>query len=296
MKNLLISLCVVALALSLGSCAESPASDVVAKGDGHGEVLATVNGVPITEYDLRELLRRSPHGEESRGGDTGVPLQTLVRAEVVAQEAHRLGLDRDPAYRATLGEAEAQLRALRRERLAALFRGYVDARSAVSDSEAADYFERNADRIRSRVRVWQIFHRGARGPIEQDRRDLEAGVPFERVAARRFPDLPAGVNAPWDLGYLHWNQLPESWRETVDRLGLGKVSDVIEGEGGRTWIIKVVDRKIDPAVTFDTERARLVAFLTKQKRDRLYDELLVRAREDAEVVLSDHPPSESPGE
>lgn len=275
---------VILLLVLLSSCTERPAPEQEGSSQTPGKVLATVNGVPITEYDLRQVLRRSAHGEEGVGS-SDVPLQTLVREEIVAQDARRLGLDRDPEYAKKVAEIEAELRAFERERLAVLYRRHVSNQASVEDSEVEAYFRENAERIRARVRVWQIFSKGGSGPLQKDEQDLKAGVPFEAVASRRFPKLPEGLKTPWDLGYLHWSQVPEAWREALDRLQPGQTSGIIDGENNRAWIIKLIDRSVDPAITFDTEKDRIVAVLKTQKEDGLYREMLQQARARADVVI-----------
>jgi len=62
----------------------------------------------------------------------------------------------------------------------------------VTDSEAREYFEKNSGKIQTKFHVWQIFYRGEETRIAQDSKDLKSGMPFEKVAARRFPNLPKG--------------------------------------------------------------------------------------------------------
>ena len=111
------------------------------------------------------------------------------------------------------------------------------------------------------------------------------------VAAKRFPDLPASVKAPWDLGEMAWNQLPPAWRGVVDRLQPGQVSDVIQGEAGRSWIVKLVSRRVDPTITFETEKDRIVDALRQQKATELYEATLAEARAKARIVYAKGPPA-----
>jgi parvulin-like peptidyl-prolyl isomerase len=248
-----------------------------------------VNGVPLTEADLEQRTRRTPTAGAPGHEFSANVLQTLVREELVAQRAVQLGLDREPGYRAQLEQMEAQVRAFKRQQLAVLYRTWVQGRAAPTDADARAWFDRNADLVRTRFHVLQIMRRGELAELQRDREDLRAGTPFEQVAARRYPDLPASAKAPWDLGEMAWNQLPVAWRGVVDRLEPGQVSEVIHGEAGRSWIVKLASKRVDPAITFETEKDRIVDALRQEKVTELYDASLAEARAKAKIVLAAPP-------
>lgn len=237
-------------------------------------VLATVNGVPITEADL--LLRSKTSAHEAgtrterpaevaldREGERNV-LDTVIREELMAQQAVALGLDDDPGLRDALAQRQAEMDAFRRQRLAELYARHDRESVEVTDAEARRYFEDEAARLRHEVHVWQILVRDER-QIEQARRDLAAGEPFEVVAARGFPNLPAEAARPWDLGFMKWTQLPEPWRPALQAMHEGQTSGVLRGPRNRFWIVKIVDERDDPAATFDTLRASILELLRAER-------------------------------
>ncbi len=84
------------------------------------QVLATVDGVPITEGQLQQTLQSSPFATQYPGLDADDQaalrrdlLQRLVQAEVLHQEARRLGLDREDAFRRSVTRFERGLLAQR---------------------------------------------------------------------------------------------------------------------------------------------------------------------------------------
>ncbi len=285
MKKIGFLVMAVFLTAILGSCSDkrgaSPKAEGEAQGKVEAKVVATVNGAPITEYDVTQIQRRVPHGE------TIVPkniLDTLVRNELVYQKSIELGLDKNPVYRKKLDEVEAQVREYQRQEMAVLFREYVRKKVTVTDSEAQDYFNKNSKRIQTQYHILQIYHRGAEAEIDKAYKDIKAGTPFEKVAAKRFPKLPKGMQPPWDVGYLHWFQVPPAWQDTVDRLKPGQVSDIIKGPGERFWVIKMVDRKVDPKVTFAAEKERVVDILRMEKASALYDSMLAEMKTKAKIA------------
>ena len=286
MKKLRVLFVAVILVASLYSCGEKREAGQKAQADPRFKVLATVNDVPITEYDVQQRVKRAGHGEMMMNpGAAQNVLQTLVRDELIHQKSLELKLDQNPEYRKKLYEVEAQLRAWQRQELSALYLRHMKSKVEVKDGEAQDYFEKNKERIQAKFHVWQIFYRGKDSSIDGAYKELKSGVPFEKVASRRFPNLPKDAKAPWDLGYLHWNQLPPPWQGVIDRLEVGQVSDIIKGPNDRYWVIKLVNKTVDPQITFATEKERIVELLRKKKADELYENMLSEMRTKAKIVF-----------
>jgi parvulin-like peptidyl-prolyl isomerase len=285
LKKIRVPLIAVFLMASLVSCGEKREANKKTDSDVQGRILATVNGVPITEVDVNQSLKRVVHGEKVIPQDTQNILQTLVRNELVYQQSIELGLDKNPEYRRKVYEAETQLREFKRQEITTLYRDYIRSKAVVTDSEAKEYFEKNSKRIQTKYHVWQIYYKGEETRITEDYKELKSGKPFEKVASKRFPNLPKGMKAPWDLGDLYWFQIPTPWEGIIDRLEPGQVSDIMKGPGERFWVIRLVDKTVDPKITFDTERGKLVEVLKKQKADELYDTMLGQMRAKSKIVF-----------
>lgn len=285
MKKLSVLFIAAVLMASLVSCSENREAKQKADADPQVKVLATVNDVPITEYDMEQRLKRAAHGEMINPTATQNVLQTLVRNELIYQKSLGLGLDKNPEYRKKLYEAEAQFRAWQRQEISALYVRHIRSKVEVKDAEAQEYFEKNSKRIQTKFHVWQIFYRGESDEINKQYQDLKSGIPFEKVASRRFPNLPKNIKAPWDLGYLHWSQIPPPWQGIIDRLEIGQMSDIIKGANNRFWVIKLVNKMVDPKITFATEKERIVEALYKQKTDELYENMLNEMRTKAKIVF-----------
>jgi hypothetical protein len=285
LKTPTLLLVAVAATLSLASCGDKRDANRDAPGP-HVKVLATVDGVPITELDVEQRSKGALGG----GPGHDVPpslLQTIVRDELVYQKAAQLGLDQEPGYRLKIDQLRAQVRAVERQEISALFRRWVHDQAAVTDAEARDYFEKNAALIRTRFHVLQILYKGKFTDIAKDHEDVKGGTPFEVVAARRFPALPDGMKPPWDLGELTWVQIPQAWRGIVDRLEPGQVSDVIQGPNDRFWVVKLAGKTVDPGISFETEKDRIVEQLRERKAGELYERTLAEMKQKAKVVYSE---------
>ena len=273
------------LMASLISCGERQEANRKTDADIQDKVLATVNGVPITEADRRQILKRAVgHGQGVNPEVDKNVLETLVRNELIYQQSLELGLDNNQEYRRKLSDADAQLRDYKRKEISPLYREYIKNKAVVTDSEAKEYFERNSKRIQEKIHLGQIYYRGEEARIAEDYKELKSGKSFEKVASKRFPNLPKGMNAPWDLGYLQWSQIPPYWQDSIDRLKPGQVSDIIKGPNERFWLIKLVDRTVDPNITFATEKEKIVEVLRKQKADELYDTMLGQMRAKSKII------------
>jgi len=285
LKKIPVSLIAVFLMASLFSCTGKKEANPKTENDSQWKILATVNGVPITEYDVNLNLKRIVHVETVTPEATQNILENLVRNELVYQQSLELGLDNNLEYRRKLSEADAQFRDYKRREISPLYREYIKNKAVVTDSEAKEYFEQNTKRIQTKYHLWQIYYKGEEVRIAEDYKELKSGKSFEKVASRRFPNLPKGMNAPWDLGYLHWSQIPSFWQGSIDRLKPGQVSDIIKGPNERFWVIKLIDRTVDPNITLSTEKANIVEILRKQKTDELSKAMLGQMRTKSKIVF-----------
>lgn len=233
-------------------------------------VLVTVDGTAITSADLDAAVAaaaraESPHQGPTSAAPTSAPdrkatLEALIDQELAARRAEALGLDADADYQEERGRLLAQLASFRRQRLSRLLERQVAAAAVVTDAEARAFFDANADRIRTQVRVNQILLHD-QAAITELAAQLAAGAPFAEVATRTLPAPPPPGATPWDLGYLAWNQVPEPWEPVLATLAVGATSGIIEGPRGRRWIIQLVDRRVDPAITFATARPAILLLL-----------------------------------
>lgn len=255
-----------------------------------GDVLATVNGVPVTRQEVAGAAR----GESSHGGNIAAEtpadtLERLIQEELRAQRAVSTGLDQDPTFRADFARAEASFNEWRRSQLATLFEAHEQTvRPTVSEAEAHAYYDANATRIRSEVHIAQILLRDE-AAINRALAEIRAGAAFEDVARRQFPGLPESAGRPWDLGYLRWNLVPDSWREIVYTMPVGQTSDVIRGPNNRFWIVSVVDRRERAELTFEAMRAAITQILQDQRQLALRSGSNDDLRRHAQIVYVNRP-------
>jgi len=182
--------------------------------------LAVVNGVPIGEADIGNILKRNMRGRTVRPELRQSVLEMLIRQELMAQKAVDLGLDKqtvDDNDRKQIQRLEAELKIVKRRMLAKRFRTEeIYDKAVVTEDELKTFYDENLPRIRTELHVQQILYNDDEKSIEDDLNDIKSGVSFEAVAKRHFPKLPENMKRyPWDLGYLRWNQIPAEWQDVI---------------------------------------------------------------------------------
>ncbi len=261
---------------------EQPA-EVVAAVAAPPDALVMVKDVAITDHDVQLVLKSGGHDEEELTPERRKNvLDVIVNKELRAQAATELGLANNASYLARIRPLEAQLNAVRRQALNDLyFRKEIEAKATVSDAEVKAYFEANKERIQTETHVAQILIKN-RKVIEQRHREIVDGASFDEVAKKQFPgELPAKVARPWDMGFLKWSQLPAQWVPVLDGMKDGEVSGVIEGAGGRYWIVQKIESRKAPEIDLKLVRPIVTGLLKNERVEALQASTDKRLREEA---------------
>ena len=256
------------------------------------DTLVTVNGVPITEADIRHESKGDVHGALPDEGKRQIILEGLIQRELLRQAAQARHVETQPEYLKRRENLEAQIRAFERVELpAALFRDLL-AEAQVSEAEAKAWYEANEKRVGVEVHILQLMAK-SRAAADAMKAELDAGKPFEDVARAQFPNLPAGNKAPWDLGFLHWGKMPAPWLPVVFDAPDGQATSLIEGAGNRFWILKVVEKRPAAPGAFEVVKAAVMERLRAERVGKLQSDLEAAARKSAVIVRT---PARAPAE
>ncbi len=248
------------------------------------QVLVTVNGHDITAADLDARVKAETHGMAVAGDRRAAMLDGLITQELMFQRAHELGIDADPRFSEEAAEADAQIAAFKRRRLADLFiEREIVSKTETTDAEVRKFFDENGPRARTELHLIQIFRR-SRAAIDAAQAALSSGKRFEEVAGGGMEGMPPGRRAPWDIGYTKWLQLPEPLREPAFALKPGEVTGILAGPNDRFWIVKLVERREDAAATFDTLKQPIADFLRQGKIEARRAQVEKELRERAKIT------------
>ena len=231
----------VALGLLVGS-----AASVLAQG-----ALATVNGKPLTEADMKlaetEIgpdIASLPDATKRR-----VLIEYLIENQLFSEAAEGDKLAAGAAF-------EARMQYWRRRALRDL---YFDkaVKGGVAEAEAKKFYDDQVKAIKPEEEV-QARH------ILVEKKELAV-------------ELADKVKKGGDLGFFGKGQMVPAFEEAAFKLTKGQVSEPIETQFG--WhVIKVDEKRTRPVPTFDTVKERIMASLTQQKAQQIGTDLRTKAK------------------
>jgi peptidyl-prolyl cis-trans isomerase C len=225
-------------------------------------------------------------------------LENMIRFELLAAEAKRRELDKDPEVQATVKKIMVQ-RLVRMTYEA-------DSSKTASDDEVRRYYDEHLEEFvkPERVRVSQVFLRGQKGTPERAPRAADAKKALARLKAERasnplaFANLAREVSedlatkaSGGDLGFRSREELEKTWGREVAEAAIslrnvGDESAIVESERG-FHLLRLTGRQ--PAVSrgFDEVKPQLAARVGREKRSKEFEEVVKALREKADIQIVD---------
>lgn len=276
-KNVLYCVLVVVLLCFLACKSEKVA------GTPAGALLAKVNGVAITEDDIY-LRLEGGHGGRITPEMRAQALDDLINQELLYQQGLKLGLDKDAKFQNTVKVMEMRLKEFKRAEMARRVGSTrIAATVNVTEDDVSRYIEANADKLRTEFHL-EMIRFTDEAEAKEALAKIRSGATFESMAQGKFPHAPKAGKAPWDLGYVPWNQLPIEWREAIERLGKGEVSGVLQGKRTGIAIIKLVDRRNNRKLDIERMRSAIMNGIRDEKLVAAYDEYVNSLRSKAKII------------
>jgi peptidyl-prolyl cis-trans isomerase C len=269
------------LIVSVG-CAKRPEKASSDKDIKQPKILAKVNGVPITEDDLAFQISKA-HGEpaQSKGRD----LEQVIKEELMYQQGLKLGIDKEPSYRAKIAELEMQLNNMKRlEITRRVFNSQVASKVNIGDKEVKDYYAKNADKIGTDLHLGMISY-NSKEAAEKALARIKGGESFEKIAAEKAGPAATGGNKPWDMGYATWEQIPIDFVDGVYRLKPGQVSDVVSMKDTGFYLFKLFESRKNPKADLASMTPVIMNRFRDQKVTEAYADYAKQLRKDAKVEL-----------
>ncbi len=278
------------------------------------QVLATVNGIPITADELRRRAERAPIDDEE-GKSLGSPgevqkralLDDLIVRRLLLQEAERLnvlvGSDeveaayvklragwKDEDFEETLKTKDlmqAELKTEVREQLMMqrYFRTHVFARIAVTDAEITKHIEDHPD-VQVAAEAVRALHIVVK--TEEKARmivqEIRKGLPFEDAAMKS--SLSPEAKNGGDLGLFARGTLPQIFEDACFATPVGQLSKIVASDYGY-HVFKVVERR-DAHVRQPYEvRDEIERILRAEAERSAQDKKIEELKQKAEIVVHD---------
>ena len=286
------------------------------------EVLARVNGQPVTKVDFDRLIKNMEAGRgaipaERRDEVLRGALDQLITYSVLKQEAAsrkfavpdadvdaqvasmqkkfptQAEFDKALSARNTTVE---QLKADARIDMAINKMMEVEVASAVAatDTDAKDFYDKNPDKFQQpeSVRASHILlmtkdkdeaaKKAAKTKIDELLKRAKAGEDFAALAKANSEDGSAPQGG--DLGPFQRGRMVPEFDKVAFSLKPGEISDVVTTEFGY-HIIKLTEKKEASAIPLDQVKPQVLEYLTNQKKQQRVDSFIDEAKKRAKIEV-----------
>ncbi len=263
------------------SAAQQPASTAAPAA---ADVVATVNGTPITEDMLDTYVdeRTRGHGSQISPDDRTNLLNQLISLELLADEAQKQGVDKKKDVAIDLELQRSSLLASN------LIHGYLDSHPVSDDDLKAAY----QDHIKGMdLKEYKARHILVKTEAEANDviAKLNKGADFATLA-KKVSTGPSGKDGG-DLGWFSPSQMVKPFSDAVAQLKKGEYTkSPVQTRFG--WhVIKLEDTRKVPAPTFDDLKSNLENKLKGQAVEAYVNQLRGQAKIDIKQPTADSAPA-----
>ncbi len=266
-----------------------------------GPAVATGNGITITAEEFKARLDEQSPFIRARYATLDRKkefLDNLVRFEVLAKEAERQGLDKDP-------EVQLTLRKIMVQKL--VQRSFQDPGAAkeLPEAETQKYYDEHKDEFNrpKKARVAAIVFNAPAGSPDRAKKVAAAKKALAKVRAEEkknpaafqqavaeFTEDAASKGVAGDLGFKSAEELEKSFGKELAQaafaLKAGETSGVIEGAQG-VYLVRVAGVQEELSRGFDQVKAQISQKLTRERRTKEFDDLVKKLRDDAKITVDD---------
>jgi parvulin-like peptidyl-prolyl isomerase len=262
LSSMLLALC--CLLVLIGGCASLQQKE---------NVLAVVNGEPITERDLQYSLQIAHRREDlSSAKELNLSqfIQKLIDDKLVIQEARRMGAEDYPEIQ------QAVQAYILRESVVRLHDEEIVRKVTVTEEEINNYYKKNYDRL-----SLGIIEAGSEENAREITEQLKNGADFKELA-RKYSTHPSQKDGGEVI--LRRNSLSPPIEKTVSNLKSGEFSDVLKIQN-KYYIIKFIGSEEAPDSELASVRGSIERAIRKQKEKERSDEYLKYLREQGTIHI-----------
>lgn len=266
--------------LSLAACkqAVAPASSAAstASTPAATAAVATVNGTQISR-DMFEFYAKAASGKSSSEltpEQREQVLDALVRGEVVAQQAEKDGLAKDPDVQAMLSMARLEI--LQR----AVQQRYLKGKAPTDAELHAEYDAQLAQMPKTEYHARHILV-SSKEKADEITAQLRKGANFAQLASKESIDSTKAQGG--DLGWFAPNSMVKPFSDALLTLKKGQITPApVQTQFG--WhIIKLEDTRAVKPPAFESTKQQLEQFVMAKKFKAYTDELLKAAKIDKKL-------------
>jgi parvulin-like peptidyl-prolyl isomerase len=242
------------------------------------DIIARVGDKEISVEEFRTRFSFTPHlgRYPSLEAGKGLVLASLIGEKVLAQEAERLGIDRDPGI-------ELFARQIEDEALVeALFEEEVGSKVQVSEEELREAYFKSKQELEIEYLTFDD-EKQAQAAYEQ----ISLGKDFEQVARELLAFGGDGITAV-PKKTIKWGQADPRLEDVAFQLQPGQVSQPVTIDGV-SLLLHLVNRKTDIFTTeedFNYWRPSLEKRLRRRKKEAMFKGFLAEVMGDTKLRVS----------
>ena len=287
------------------------------------EVLARVNGEPVTKTDFERLVKNMEAGRgaipaERRDEVLRGALDQLLTYAVLKQEAAGRKLpvtdadvDAQVAQMQKQFPSEAEFNKALAARNTTVAQLKADARVdmqinkmmeaelastvAATEVDAKDFYDKNPDKFKQgeSVRASHILVMANENADEATKKAARAKIDAVLKRARGGEDFAAlakehsqdgSAAQGGDLGFFQRGRMVPAFDQAAFALKPGEISDVVTTEFGY-HVIKLIERKEASAVPYDQVKPQIVEYLSNQKKQQRVDAFIQETKKRAKIEV-----------
>ena len=274
-KLIFFTILIILLTIIFLGCFGSKDKDVIDE-----QIYATVNGIHLTESELRAIVPRDFYDRLTIDHKRQI-IEEWVDKEILYQEAQQIEIDKDPEMKRLLLNSKRNL--LSNE----LLERELSKIKMPDESELKKYYEDNNEYFELQANEYKV--RYALFDNKKDATDFYSKVKRNQSfseLAEEFSKHPSS-NAGGDLGVINEESVePPIWENilsTMTKYGIRKISDpfnVIDG-----WGCVIVDEELKAASIkpFDYVRDLVLDMYIAEKSDEARDNLIKKLKVKADI-------------
>lgn len=233
--------------------------------------VAKVNGVTISQTKLDAIVKARAAGKQPDTPEIRAAIRdTLINQEVVAQEAVKRGIDKNP-------DVAAQLDLQRQETLVNAFvQDYVRANPITEDVMRKEY-----ERIRPTIPAKEYKARHILVDKEDEAKEaiaqIRKGGNFEKIAAEKSKDT-GSKGRGGDLDWGPAGRYVKPFGEALAKLKKGQMTDApVQSEFG--WhVIRLDDERATKVPSYEEAKPQIQQMMQNQQVQKMLGDLRAKAK------------------
>jgi peptidyl-prolyl cis-trans isomerase C len=245
-------------------------------GDSGDEVIAHINGEPLTQPQFEQLLQQRTQGRAGQLNDAQRRqfLDEVVNLTLLSQEAENQGLADDP-------DVVAQLKAIRRALLArAMIQKLTDS-DAISDAEIKKAYDKNYGGESSKEYHARHILVDDKATAEDMIAKLDDGADFAKLAEENSTGPTSKKGG--DLGWFSPDQMVDAFAAATTKLEKGSYTEEPVKTRFGWHVIKLEDVRDNPPPKLDDVRDKLRSQIAREKVQAHLADLRDKAEVDYEA-------------